>query len=130
MYEYKVVPAPDRAERIKGMKRPEDRFAHKIEGLLNDMATAGWSFLRAESLPSEERHLLRSQSVMRSLLIFYRETEDDAAHQIAPAPTPASEAEAPQTAPSLGAASRHDSGPQPRPEPPAPAPGSAAEPRD
>lgn len=122
MFEYKVIPAPDRADRVKGMKRPEDRFAHRVECVLNDMAAAGWSFLRTESLPAEERRLLRSEQRTHTLLVFYREAGDEAGQHPAPVADPGHEAPSLQAAPSLGAASRHDAGPASRPEPPAPAP--------
>ena len=54
-YEYKVVPAPARGEKAKGVKAPEARFALTVEQVLNEMGADGWEFLRAETLPSEER---------------------------------------------------------------------------
>lgn len=104
MYEYKVIPAPERADKVKGLKRPEDRFAHKVEEVLNDMAAAGWSFLRAESLPGEARRLLRTQIVTHNILVFYREatdTEHADSHTVIP-----------DSVPPLSGAFRHDPGPQ------------------
>ncbi|MDQ2091551.1 hypothetical protein [Marimonas arenosa] len=72
-YEYKVVPAPRKGLKSKGVRSAEARFAYAIQTLMNDMAGAGWEFLRAETLASEERHGLASaQTVYRDLLVFRR----------------------------------------------------------
>ncbi|MCR8546418.1 DUF4177 domain-containing protein [Salipiger sp. P9] len=72
-YEYKVVPAPAKGEKTRGVKGPEGRFAFAIERLMNEMAAEGWEYQRAETLPSEERSgLTSSQTVWRNLLVFRR----------------------------------------------------------
>ncbi|MAU45635.1 MAG: hypothetical protein CMP09_12575 [Yangia sp.] len=72
-YEYKVLPAPAKGEKSKGLKNAETRFAYAIERLMNDMAAEGWEYQRAETLPSEERSgLTSSQTVWRNLLVFRR----------------------------------------------------------
>lgn len=72
-YEYKVVPAPTRGEKAKGVKAPEGRFALALEHVLNDMGAEGWEFQRAETLPSEERAgLTSSVTVWRNVLVFRR----------------------------------------------------------
>jgi hypothetical protein len=80
LYEYKVVPAPARGEKAKGIKSTDARFAHALTRLLNSLAADGWEYLRAETLPCEERTgLTRSLTVtQQNLLIFRRalETED------------------------------------------------------
>ncbi len=79
-YEYKVVPAPQKGQKSKGVKTPEGRFALSIEAVLNEMAASGWEYLRAELLPSEERSgLTGSATNWRNLLIFRRGLEEDAA---------------------------------------------------
>jgi hypothetical protein len=75
-YEYKVVPAPSRGLKAKGVKTAEARFSHTIEGLMNQMASEGWEYQRAETLPSIERSGLTSTTTeWRNLLIFRRATE-------------------------------------------------------
>ena len=75
-YEYKVVPAPTKGEKTKGVKTPEGRFAHTVESELNRMGGAGWEYVRAELLPSEERSGLKSTTTQwRTVLIFRRERE-------------------------------------------------------
>ena len=72
-YEYKVVPAPHKGTKAKGVKTPEDRFAYSIETVLNQMAAEGWEYQRAELLPSEERSgLTGSTTNWRNVLIFRR----------------------------------------------------------
>ena len=57
-YEYKVVPAPRRGLKGKGIKGAESRFAHAIQTLMNTQSDEGWEFLRAETLASEEPNQL------------------------------------------------------------------------
>lgn len=86
-FEYKVVPAPSRGEKAKGIKGAEERFAHSIEMLMNEMAARGWEYQRAETLPSEERSgLTSSQTVWRNLLVFRRTLEAEKAPVLAPDP--------------------------------------------
>lgn len=72
-YEYKVVPAPARGAKAKGVKGAEARFVQGLAHVLNDMGAAGWEYLRAETLPSEERSgLTGSVTVWRTVLVFRR----------------------------------------------------------
>ncbi|PSL21907.1 DUF4177 domain-containing protein [Shimia abyssi] len=77
-YDYKVVPAPTKGRKAKHAKGPEGRFANALELLMNDMATDGWEFQRAETLPSEERSgLTSSTTTYRSVMIFRRPRAGD-----------------------------------------------------
>jgi hypothetical protein len=73
-YEYKVVPAPERAPKVKGLKGPA-KFAAGLENLMNEYAQDGWEYQRAESLPDEERKGLMGgrEVVTRTILVFRRE---------------------------------------------------------
>ena len=87
-YEYKLVPAPEKATKHKGLKGAAN-FAATLEDLLNEQGRDGWHYLRAETLPQEERSGLTSKvTTYRNLLIFQRELSEEAASQPAPA-TPA-----------------------------------------
>ncbi|MDQ2095434.1 DUF4177 domain-containing protein [Rhodalgimonas zhirmunskyi] len=89
-YEYKVLPAPRKGTKAKGVKAPEERFALSIQELMNQEAAQGWEFQRAETLPSEERQrLTSSQVVYRDLLVFRRAVTAQTAPTKAPAETPA-----------------------------------------
>ena len=79
-FEYKVVPAPAKGTKAKGVKTPEARFANSIEILLNEMAADGWEFQRAELLPSEERSGLTGSSTnWRNVMVFRRALAAEAA---------------------------------------------------
>lgn len=75
-WEYKVMPAPTRGLKGKGIKGAEGRFANAIEVLMNEMSAGGWEFQRAETLPSTERvGLTGSASEWRNLLVFRRKVK-------------------------------------------------------
>jgi hypothetical protein len=73
MYEYKVIPAPARVQKVKGLKTTQERFAHLVAELLNQHGADGWEYLRAESLPCEERKGLTGlRSSTQTVLILRR----------------------------------------------------------
>lgn len=77
-YEYKVVPAPARGRRGRGISGAEERFANSLEIKINEMAAEGWEYQRAETLPSEERAgLTAAQTVFRYVLVFRRKRSAD-----------------------------------------------------
>lgn len=72
-YEYKLVPAPEKASKHKGLKGAAN-FAATLEDILNAMGAEGWHYLRADTLPQEERSGLTSKvTTYRNLLVFQRE---------------------------------------------------------
>ncbi|SDE66767.1 hypothetical protein SAMN05421538_10968 [Paracoccus isoporae] len=72
-YEYRTVPAPARSEKAKGAKTPADRYAVTLTEAINRVAAEGWEYLRAETLPSEERSGLTGRTTLfHNLLIFRR----------------------------------------------------------
>ena len=72
-YEYKVVPAPDRGKRARGVKGTDGRFAHALECVMNELAADGWEYWRSDTLPCEERTgLTSSRTAYKSILIFRR----------------------------------------------------------
>ena len=73
IYEYKVVPAPTKGKKAKGLRGADIRFAFAFEELLNDMSVDGWEYLRAETLPCDERQGLTSvTTTYRTLAVFRR----------------------------------------------------------
>jgi len=52
-YDYKVVPAPRRAKKIRGIKGTEELFAHTLTEAINEVARQGWEYVRAEHLQAE-----------------------------------------------------------------------------
>jgi hypothetical protein len=73
MYEYKVVPAPVRAQKVKGLKTTADRFSHALAERINAEAAGGWQFQRCETLSCEERSTLgRTRTSTQTVMIFAR----------------------------------------------------------
>jgi hypothetical protein len=71
-YEYKLVPAPQKASRHKGLKGAAN-FAATLEDVMNAMGAKGWDYLRADILPEEVRKGLMSRTTTyRTLLVFRR----------------------------------------------------------
>ncbi|ABD54780.1 hypothetical protein [Jannaschia sp. CCS1] len=76
--EYKVVPAPEKTRKVKGLKGAA-LFANAMEELMNDLAAEGWQYLRADTLPQEERSGLTSRTTTyRNLLVFQRVIAEEA----------------------------------------------------
>ena len=72
-YEYKAIPPPTRGEKARGAKTPADRFAHAMTSLMNEMGAEGWEYIRADTLPAEERAgFTRKVTVYQNLLTFRR----------------------------------------------------------
>jgi hypothetical protein len=86
-YEYKVVPAPERGQKARGVKTPQDRFAHAMTETLNRLAAEGWEYHRAETLPCAESKGFfsggKESTVYRSLLVFRRRLPDPATSRAA-----------------------------------------------
>ncbi|MEP2028126.1 MAG: DUF4177 domain-containing protein [Paracoccaceae bacterium] len=72
-HEYKVIPAPDKGLKARGIKTPDDRFANALQEVMNQMGAAGWEYLRAETLPSKERSgFTGTTTYYRNMLVFRR----------------------------------------------------------
>ncbi|PHP29389.1 DUF4177 domain-containing protein [Limimaricola cinnabarinus] len=98
-FEYRVVPAPRRGQKERGLKTAEDRYARALQGTINELGAKGWEYLRAETLPCEERQGLGGRkTVYHSVLVFRR-----AAAQAAPATPVAAEPMAQPAQPGLSA---------------------------
>jgi hypothetical protein len=93
-YEYKVVPAPLRGLKARGVKTAEDRFALALETAMNDLARDGWEYLRADTLPSEQREGLMSKTTVYQNMLVFRRTKP-----VAKAAAPAPAVAAPRPAP-------------------------------
>jgi len=102
-YEYKVVPAPTKGLRGKGVRGAEARFSYALQELMNGLSGYGWEYVRAETLPSLERSgLTGSSTEWRNVLVFRRLRENDAdafAPELLPAPDAVKPAAAPTAEP-------------------------------
>lgn len=122
-HEYKVVPAPSRAVRAKGVRGTADRFAYTLAGALNEQAAEGWEFLRTETLMVEERKgLFGRRTVSQTVMVFRRALRGAAAAAHVPPLVLATPAPAAGPAPALGpapplAAAPAEPVPDARPEP-------------
>jgi hypothetical protein len=99
-FEYKVVPAPRRGKKGKGIKGTEAQFANALSLLMNEAAAEGWEYQRTDSLPCEERQGLTGRTtVFQNMLVFRRplvaqaEETAEAPPAALPAPKPEAEAE-------------------------------------
>ena len=105
-FEYKVVPAPAKGLKGKGIKGAEARFSHALQELMNGMAADGWEYQRAETLPSLERvGLTGSTTEWRNVLVFRRMRENEA-ELFAPELLPAPDETPPETAATFSSKAR------------------------
>jgi hypothetical protein len=75
-FEYKVIPAPKRGEKARGVKTTEERFALALTHVMNDLGAEGWDYLRADALPCEERvGLTGTKTTFQNMLVFRRALE-------------------------------------------------------
>jgi len=79
-FEYKVIPAPARPRKLRGAGGPEARFALSLAAELNEQAGEGWEYLRADTLPVEERRGLTGRRTrFQTVLVFRRLVDVDEA---------------------------------------------------
>ncbi len=117
-FEFKVIPAPKRGEKARGVKTTEDRFALALTNLMNELGAEGWDYVRADSLPCEERvGFTGTKTTFQNLLVFRRaiasrsEEVQPSTRLVLQDPTPApaprlgpADAPVPGNAPALGPA--------------------------
>jgi hypothetical protein len=100
-FEYKVVPSPRKGEKSRAARTTPDRFAHALTLLMNKLGQEGWEYLRADTLPCDERAgLTGTKTTFQNMLVFRRALAVGAVA----APVPETEAEPVEFTPVLGAA--------------------------
>lgn len=109
LFEYQVIAAPRRGEKLRGAKTPTDRYAAALAAVMNQMGRDGWEYVRAEALPSEERAGWTKRTVVEHHVLVFRRpvsTHAPALHAVAAAePFTAPAANAPEGAtPPIGPA--------------------------
>lgn len=72
LYEYRVVPAPNRAEKHRNARTTSERFALTVAGAMNELGREGWEYLRADTLPCEERTGLTGRATNYHVLLVFR----------------------------------------------------------
>ena len=81
-FEYKVIAAPRRGEKAPGAKSTPERFAVALSHLMNDLGAQGWDYLRADTLPVDERvGLTGTKTSFQTMLVFRRVLEAEAVQQ-------------------------------------------------
>ena len=77
-YEYKVLPAPKRGEKVRGLRGIEARFAHSLEVLMNEQGAEGWEYQRTDTLPCEERVGFTGRTTtFQHVLVFRKAVEEE-----------------------------------------------------
>ena len=76
-FEYKVVPAPVKGVKGKGLRTSSARFANALSILMNKMGSEGWEYQRAETLPCEERSGIAGKSTAYLNVLVFRKQIDD-----------------------------------------------------
>lgn len=80
-FEYKVVPAPKKGLKAKGLKTAEDRFANALQATMNELGADGWEYQRTDTLPNEERSGLTGRVTTFQNMLVFRRTLDTAVPQ-------------------------------------------------
>ncbi len=75
MFEYRLLPVPTAAKKVKGLKTAAERFAHTMAEALNHEAKSGWEFVRQESFHVEEKAGMmgKVKEARITYLVFRRE---------------------------------------------------------
>jgi hypothetical protein len=76
-YDYKVVSAPRRSKKAKGVNQPAELFALTLTEAINEHARDGWEYVRAETLPAQAPGgwFKRAAEENVTVMIFRRERE-------------------------------------------------------
>jgi hypothetical protein len=87
-FEYKIVPAPRRGEKVRGVKTTEERFALALNVLMNRLGAEGWDYVRADALPCDERAGLTggTKTTYQNMLVFRRVLSAEASLTLADVP--------------------------------------------
>ncbi|UWQ19394.1 hypothetical protein [Jannaschia sp. M317] len=73
LYEFQVLPAPTKGERVPGLRTDAARMANTLTEILNDMALDGWDFVRADTLPNDmSADLSGTAPKTMTMLVFRR----------------------------------------------------------
>ena len=94
-FDYKVVPAPQRVKKVRGVTGAADLFALTLTDAINEVARQGWEYIRAETMTAEAPggFLRRATASERTMLVFRRPRE-----QLSPRLAAAPEESAPEAA--------------------------------
>lgn len=80
-FEYKVIPAPKKGRKARGVRGTEKRFANALELAMNELAAEGWEYQRTDTLPCEERQGLTGRTTSFQNMLVFRRAADEAVDQ-------------------------------------------------
>ncbi len=87
-YEYKVIPAPKKPSKIKGVRGTDQKFAASLAEIMNHWGRDGWEYQRTDTLPCEERQGLTGKTtVFQNMLVFRRAIVDEPVEMSVRTPT-------------------------------------------
>jgi hypothetical protein len=147
-YDYKVVPAPQRVKKVRGVTGAADLFALTLTDAINEVARQGWEYVRAETMVAEApRGFLRKAAASEQTMLVFRRPREHLSPRLAAAPEETPLEDAPRTEPAalhkepsatlsrrpiedrvLGAARRREPPVLPEPDADRPAPASPLRP--
>ena len=85
-YDYKVIPAPKKVKRVKGVSAADELFAVTLTDAINEVARQGWEYVRAERLPAEApRGWLRAAKAEELAVLVFRRPRESLSPRIATA---------------------------------------------
>ncbi|MER2507793.1 MAG: hypothetical protein ABTQ27_03435 [Amaricoccus sp.] len=86
-YDYKVVPAPRRARKVKGVAAGPDLFALTLTEAINEVARQGWEYYRSEALSMEgPAGWVKRASVEEQTMLIFRRPREHLSPRLAAAP--------------------------------------------
>lgn len=73
LFEYEVVPAPTKPKRVPGLSKDNERVAHELAEIFNEMAEDGWEYIRADTINIDNvTGISGNIPVAHTLLVFRR----------------------------------------------------------
>ncbi len=89
-YDYKVVPAPRRARKAKGVAAGPDLFALTLTEAINEVARQGWEYYRSEALAMEAPSgWFKRGGVEEQVMLIFRRPREHLSPRLAAAPSEA-----------------------------------------
>lgn len=96
-YDYKIVPAPKKAKKVKGVSSAAELFALTLTDAINEHARQGWEYYGSEELAIETPGgwFRRARTEEHTVLVF-RRSREHLSPRVAAETTPAAPRETPR----------------------------------
>ena len=102
-FDYKVVPAPQRVKKVRGITGAADLFALTLTDAINEVARQGWEYVRAETMAAEAPGgFLRKAATSEQTMLVFRRPREQLSPRLAAAPDEA----APEVTPAASLSTR------------------------